>query len=179
MRSSFYLLHHRNLIAATALLFALSSVVLNVVWADLLCRNCGHTVTTASALRNVKSEEAIESWNLTVLGVDTLVQSFRNSAPETFNVITVNGADLKFAGKAHAEETWFPGMSWRTCVVCSACNSHIGWYFQSPKDDFVGLVLDYLISSEYADTLIKVPLPRHHQHHHSHHALLSSPQDGL
>lgn len=41
----------------------------------------------------------------------------------------------------------FPGMRWTACV-CSSCSSHIGWYFESQKEDFVGLVLDYLISSE-------------------------------
>ncbi|CAK5086507.1 unnamed protein product [Meloidogyne enterolobii] len=38
-------------------------------------------------------------------------------------------------------------MSWRPCV-CSACNTHIGWYFQSPEKDFVGLVIDNLISED-------------------------------
>lgn len=143
---------------------------LDFTQSDLLCRNCGHSVTTASALRNVRSPNTIDSWNMTILGVDTLVQVFRNSVPETFNVILANGADLKFAGKAHSEETWFPGHSWRSCI-CSSCNSHIGWYFQSPKDDFVALVLDYLISSEYADTLTKVALPPYLHHHHHHHNL--------
>ncbi|KAL3077261.1 hypothetical protein niasHS_013250 [Heterodera schachtii] len=126
------------------------------VSADLLCRNCGHSVTTASALKNVVSPKAFEHWNMTVLGVETVVQVFKNSVPEKFNLITVNGADLKFAGKSYVEDTWFPGMRWTSCV-CSSCSSHIGWYFESQKDDFVGLVLDYLISSEYADTLTKVP----------------------
>uniref|UniRef100_A0A183C910 CULT domain-containing protein n=1 Tax=Globodera pallida TaxID=36090 RepID=A0A183C910_GLOPA len=124
--------------------------------ADLLCRNCGHLVTTAPALKNVMSPRAIEHWNLTVLGVETVVQVFKNSVPETFNLITANGADLKFSGKSYAEDTWFPGMRWTPCV-CSSCSSHIGWYFEAQKDDFVGLVLDYLISAEYADTLTKVP----------------------
>ncbi|KAL7070078.1 hypothetical protein ACQ4LE_010850 [Meloidogyne hapla] len=144
----------------------------SITFADLLCRSCGHSVTTASALINVKSPEAYDSWNLTVLGVETIVQTFKNSVrefhlllfslllilylAETYNLIFANGADLKFSGKAYTEETWFEGMSWRPCV-CSSCNTHIGWYFQSPKNDFVGLVIDSLID---VDTLTKVPLPQ-------------------
>nr|CAD2199922.1 unnamed protein product [Meloidogyne enterolobii]CAD2204801.1 unnamed protein product [Meloidogyne enterolobii] len=131
----------------------------SLTFADLLCRYCGHSVTTASALINVKSPAAYDNWNLTVLGVETIVQTFKNSVPETYNLIFANGADLKFSGKAQTAETWFEGMSWRPCV-CSACNTHIGWYFQSPEKDFVGLVIDNLISEDYVDTLTKVPLPQ-------------------
>ncbi|KAF7633362.1 CULT domain-containing protein, partial [Meloidogyne graminicola] len=51
-------------------------------FADLLCRTCGHSVTTASALINVKSPAAEDSWNMTILGVNTFVQVFKNSVPE-------------------------------------------------------------------------------------------------
>jgi len=127
--------------------------------ADLLCRNCGHTITTASALKNVSSELALDSYTMEVLGQSTLVQVFRNPVPETFHVITVNGADLKFSGKSYSADTWFPGMRWTACI-CSKCSSHMGWYFESSHADFVGLVLDYLISASYADTLTLVPRPK-------------------
>ncbi|KAI1724243.1 protein cereblon [Ditylenchus destructor] len=128
------------------------------VQCDLICRSCGHTITTAEALKNVKSDLALDRYNMSVLGKQTTVQVFKNPVPETFHVITVNGAELKFAGKSYTEDTWFPGFRWTACV-CSKCSSHMGWYFESSKDDFVGLVLDYLISADYADTLTKVPLP--------------------
>lgn len=131
---------------------------------DLLCRSCGNMVTTASAIRNVQSDRAEERWNISVLGVNTLIQSFRNPSDEVFNVITVKGADLKFYGESYSAETWFPGMRWTACV-CSSCGTHLGWYFKSTNDDFVGLVLDYTIGSEYANTLTVVPkIAENHKH---------------
>lgn len=42
---------------------------------------------------------------------------------------------------------------------------HILRYFKSTNDDFVGLVLDYTIGSEYANTLTVVPkIAENHKH---------------
>uniref|UniRef100_A0A914CQ77 CULT domain-containing protein n=1 Tax=Acrobeloides nanus TaxID=290746 RepID=A0A914CQ77_9BILA len=93
---------------------------------------------------------------MTILAKETMVQVFRNPADETFHVISVNGADLKFAGQSYHQDTWFPGLKWTTCV-CSKCGHHMGWYFENDKDNFVGLVLEYVVSSHYADSVLRVP----------------------
>lgn len=60
--------------------------------ADLICRNCGHTVTTANALKNVSSELALDSYTMEVLGQSTLVQVFRNPVREF--IILANDSEL-------------------------------------------------------------------------------------
>jgi hypothetical protein len=94
------------------------------------------------------------------------------SLDETFDVITVKGADLKFHGDSYTADSWYPGYRWRACV-CSVCGSHMGWYilylllkglkytifehsrctlnFESSKQNFIGIVLDYTICSRYVD----------------------------
>ena len=37
--------------------------------------------------------------------------------------------------------TWFPGYTWQI-VLCSFCGSLLGWFFQSNKFHFFGLILD-------------------------------------
>ena len=38
--------------------------------------------------------------------------------------------------------TWFPGYSW-DCIYCAFCFSHLGWLFQSNKDEsFYGVILN-------------------------------------
>ncbi len=53
-------------------------------------------------------------------------------------------------GCAHiGEETsawsWFKGFTWRI-ALCSNCNTHLGWRFQAPDDQFHGLILNRLTS---------------------------------
>lgn len=50
----------------------------NSAFADLLCRNCGHRITTAQALKSIKSPLALDRYNMTILGEEALVQVFEN-----------------------------------------------------------------------------------------------------
>ena len=84
-----------------------------------------------------------------------------------------------FRIQASADSSWFKDMSWTICL-CKQCSQHLGWldtqfvqilvflhsrYFQPEEPNaleakqrsFVGLVLDYLISADYVDTLTKLP----------------------
>lgn len=134
---------------------------------ELLCRNCGATITRQSELINVTALEQRYKYkyDFPVVGKTTTVHVFENPADETFHVLAAHSAHLKFRGQPSSEATWFPGMQWTVCV-CSKCDHHMGWYFQPDKSSpqqskqksFVGLVLDYLISADYAETVTKVPI---------------------
>lgn len=51
---------------------------------------------------------------------------------------------LNFIGPPSYEFPWFAGHSWQI-VICSVCQSHLGWCFRGPgSDQFFGLILDRL-----------------------------------
>ncbi|KAK0402883.1 hypothetical protein QR680_016595 [Steinernema hermaphroditum] len=128
---------------------------------DLICRRCGHVITKAVAVRRVTTPNAVFAYNMSIVGVDTTINVLDNPAGYRFHVMAVNGADLKFQGDYHSSDTWFPGYKWIICT-CKTCNQHAGWYFQlenqpeSPKN-FVGIVLDSVISADAAEDLLKLP----------------------
>lgn len=41
------------------------------------------------------------------------------------------------------EHTWFSGYSWRI-AVCARCQTHLGWWYRAPADQFYGLIVDRL-----------------------------------
>uniref|UniRef100_A0A914V4V1 CULT domain-containing protein n=2 Tax=Plectus sambesii TaxID=2011161 RepID=A0A914V4V1_9BILA len=132
----------------------------------LLCRMCGHEIAKGSSIIRKKSSMALSSFNLTVMNNDCLVQLFENGVPEQFDVFTVTQADLALSGKPTTALSWFPGYAW-TAALCPKCGVHLGWRFEANvidsrsgrvvKDSFDGLVLDFLLSEEYSNSLTKVP----------------------
>lgn len=128
----------------------------------LLCRHCGHEIVSRTKLTNERSVRALRSYNMTILGQKQLVQVFENPIFEKFDVITASAAELKLTGKSYSVDTWWPNHEWTVCL-CPNCGIHLGWYFQSGNiqskshKSFVGLVLDYLISKDYVDSLTWVP----------------------
>ncbi|MGR9106720.1 MAG: cereblon family protein [Gammaproteobacteria bacterium] len=50
-------------------------------------------------------------------------------------------------GAETEEDTWFPGYAW-SIALCSRCRIHLGWRFRSSSNEFYGLILDRLASSE-------------------------------
>ncbi|WKY16155.1 hypothetical protein Q1695_001106 [Nippostrongylus brasiliensis] len=134
---------------------------------ELLCRSCGATITRQSELMNVTvvDRRYKYKYDFPIVGKTATVHVFENPAGETFHVLAAQSAHLKFRGQPSSEATWFPGMQWTACV-CSKCDHHMGWYFQpeagsaqqSEQKSFVGLVLDYLISADYTDSVTKVPV---------------------
>ena len=51
---------------------------------------------------------------------------------------------LNFIGPPSHEFPWFAGHSWQI-VICSACQTHLGWWFRGPgSNQFFGLILDHL-----------------------------------
>ncbi|EYC42898.1 hypothetical protein Y032_0513g2760 [Ancylostoma ceylanicum] len=134
---------------------------------ELLCRHCGASVTRQSELINAATSEHLYKYKyqFPIVGENATIYVFENPNAETFHVLTARTAHLKLHGQPSSEATWFDGMQWTPCV-CSYCERHLGWYFQPDKHNiqqsqqkgFVGLVLDYLVSKDFADSITKAPI---------------------
>ncbi|XP_031566471.1 protein cereblon-like [Actinia tenebrosa] len=143
----------------------------------LLCRQCGHEVTSSEHLYNIGSKLALAQRNDTIIGNrQCLIQMFKNPNGHHFELITTKKASIQPLGNAFLEHSWFPEFAWRV-AVCPQCGSHLGWSFEDPnhkhKDEkskqangqkktktpysFVGLIFPNLIKENYADSLIVTP----------------------
>ncbi|CAL2049430.1 unnamed protein product [Caenorhabditis brenneri] len=136
---------------------------------EILCRQCGATLTRQSELINVtgvdKSLLAYE-YDFPLTGKMTKVHVLSNPEGNKFHVFGAKTAHLHFHGTPQSTATWYPGYKWTVCL-CKQCNKHLGWYFEvekrtaldtiTDKKNFVGLVLENVISADYVDTLPKTP----------------------
>lgn len=89
----------------------------------------------------------------------TTIQLLKNPHGNTFELITTRKAYLLLLNHTTSiQDTWFPNFRW-TVGVCPHCFNHLGWYFESilGEDGFFALILDQLISHNYADTLVITP----------------------
>ncbi|XP_014668622.1 PREDICTED: uncharacterized protein LOC106809897 isoform X2 [Priapulus caudatus] len=131
---------------------------------ELLCRRCGHKVTSAEHLYSNKSPLALSHRNDTILGHDdTLIQLFQNAHENRFELITVKQADVYRHGVAVYDASWFPSYAWRI-TVCPRCGQHLGWSFEKGTEDhhskkyvFYGLILADLLHKDYVQSLLIVP----------------------
>ena len=99
----------------------------------LLCRACTNIITKSA-------------YRITKNGHHTHV--FTNPQGVVFEIGCFSRAQgCRNVSKPTAEYTWFPGFRW-SISVCSNCQNHIGWHYQSHEDNFYGLILDNLIESE-------------------------------
>jgi hypothetical protein len=54
-------------------------------------------------------------------------------------------SNVRFIGPPSYEFPWFSGYSWQI-VICGACQTHLGWHFQSQgPGQFFGLILERLL----------------------------------
>jgi len=69
---------------------------------------------------------------------------FINPSNNHFHIVTLSSVhDISLHGAATDECTWFAGFSWQFCY-CLTCETHLGWYFESSKNQFFGLILNLL-----------------------------------
>jgi hypothetical protein len=48
-------------------------------------------------------------------------------------------------GQRYSAWSWFRGFTWRI-ALCSHCDTHLGWLFQAPGEQFYGLIMNRLTS---------------------------------
>ena len=95
----------------------------------LICKVCQNTITAHEAVVQINGSHRHKFINPG--GVVYRVGCFQ-SAPGCLVL-----------GVPTREFTWFPGYSW-SYAVCSNCNIHMGWSYQSEGGGFFGLVIENL-----------------------------------
>jgi hypothetical protein len=98
----------------------------------ILCRQCGHPITTLDHIIAVNGQHAHTHTN--PAGITYRIGCF-SSAPGCL-----------IYGERISDFTWFEGFSW-CLALCSYCLTHLGWHYQSPGSQFFGLILDNLIEN--------------------------------
>lgn len=95
---------------------------------SLLCRHCGHAIST--------EEQRIE-----IAGAHS--HRCMNPHGRVFEIGCFQQAPgCAAVGPASPEHTWFPGCRWQV-GLCSNCEVHIGWRFRG-EEAFFGLIHDRL-----------------------------------
>ncbi len=96
----------------------------------IVCKVCQNVITS--------SENRIE-----VRGQHRYV--FRNPSRFVFEIGCFSAAPgCVKKGTPSSEYTWFKGYSWNF-VLCSSCQMHLGWFYQSAEEGgFYGLILENL-----------------------------------
>jgi hypothetical protein len=96
---------------------------------SVLCRDCGHRLTTANRAVEVEGKHQ---------------HTFFNPAGVLFEIGCFSDAPgAEIWGVPTTEFAWFAGFSWRF-ANCAGCHTHIGWQFLSGESSFFGLVLNRL-----------------------------------
>lgn len=98
------------------------------------CKICSNQITTSN--EKIQKNGSHHHYFKNPSGVSFKIGLFN----ETRSVITT--------GEPSLEATWFPPYKWRI-VICHKCKKHLGWeYIQENRDNFFGLILDHLYSSD-------------------------------
>ena len=100
----------------------------------LICANC-RQVITSSRLKIDKD--------------GSHQHTFFNPQGIVFTLGCFSGAPgCMIFGETSAEFSWFPGFGWNF-ALCSFCQEHLGWFFQSDRgESFFGLILTKLVSAQ-------------------------------
>lgn len=98
----------------------------------ILCGNCGNPVTTSGNITTVDGKH---------------IHKFRNPAGLMFEIGCFSSADgCAVLEDSTTEATWFEGFSW-SGSLCSNCFSHLGWFYESGRNTFFGLIIDNIAES--------------------------------
>lgn len=99
----------------------------------IICRRCGHSVTTREAMTQVSGAHRHVCTN--PAGITFIIGCF-SFAPGCLS-----------AGEPTPEFTWFPGFNW-SYALCGGCFTHLGWRYESKQAGFFGLILDTIAEYE-------------------------------
>ena len=95
----------------------------------LYCRVCGKAITTKEQAIKVNA---------------SFCHTFFNPAGIVFELGCYKKAPgCITVGVPSSEFSWFAGHRW-SFALCSACETHLGWYFDSGGSTFWGLILNTL-----------------------------------
>lgn len=95
----------------------------------ILCRACGYYITSTNQKRSMG-------------GKTTHV--CKNPAGYVFTIICFSSAPgCLVTGEPTEEYTWFAGYLW-SYALCANCLEHLGWFYDSGKDTFFGLIVNKL-----------------------------------
>lgn len=105
--------------------------------ARLLCRHCGHAITSEAEMIEIGHSHHYR---------------FTNPAGITYSVGCYrNAPGCAISGAATAEDSWFGGYLWQFASCCE-CGEHLGWYYQNPSQRFFfGLIPDRLANRQHGD----------------------------
>uniref|UniRef100_A0AC34R6Z6 Protein yippee-like n=1 Tax=Panagrolaimus sp. JU765 TaxID=591449 RepID=A0AC34R6Z6_9BILA len=135
-------------------------LILSLVDAQLICRVCGQQIATTADIIDTPTEYATKSYTQNVIGKEALIQTLVNPSNIKFDVVSAKKANVAIQGQSYSSDSWFSGMRW-TSAVCKTCHAQLGWHFNAPagslSQNFYGLILNQLISKDYADSLIMAP----------------------
>jgi hypothetical protein len=93
---------------------------------SIICKNCRNEITTVEYSIVVNGQHA---------------HIFKNPLGISFHVgcFSVAGGCFIY-GIPTYEATWFTGFAW--CIaVCANCFTHLGWHYQSGRENFYGLIM--------------------------------------
>jgi hypothetical protein len=95
----------------------------------VVCRDCGHAITSVRA----------------VVAVDgSCNHTYFNPAGIVFEIVCFSRAPgCAVQGPSSSEFSWFPGFAWRP-AFCGGCFAHVGWRFESADSTFFGLIRNRL-----------------------------------
>ena len=93
-----------------------------------ICRQCGQRIARIGERIRMQGSDA---------------HTFANPSGIVYEIICFRSAEgVRFLGLPSSEFTWFAGFVWRV-VICSACLTHIGWFFSNQGGNmFFGLISD-------------------------------------
>jgi len=98
----------------------------------LVCKACGHTITSNSERISINGQHAHTRINPS--GFEYTFDCFRE-AP-----------GCRQLGTPSFEYTWFAGHTWQI-AVCAGCGEHLGWLFRNGSV-FYGLIEDRLTEKQ-------------------------------
>ena len=104
----------------------------------ILCAGCRQEISESSAIAPV--------------GRHPPRRVVSNPAGVLFEIITVLDAwGVVLVGGPSSDFSWFDGTHW-TVVCCAGCGLHLGWHFESVRDDgtasFFGLIAKAIVETQ-------------------------------
>ncbi|XP_075984116.1 uncharacterized protein LOC142981853 isoform X2 [Anticarsia gemmatalis] len=140
------------------------NVLLSLQNTVILCRSCGHDVSSSKNIFPKPSPKAYYYFNDTLFDKDeVLVEVFLADLFFLYPVIAFYDSTCVGVGEWREDTSWYPGYRWKSCV-CPECGAYVGWIFEpiypdlvEPSKTFYGLILTSLISENFLNSLTEFP----------------------